>query len=227
MLGRKSSLKSLTSLLRSSEIGAVVIDTTEFRQGQQTRFGLAWTFDPAERAEREKQIRRARDGRMSGNQNVIGAASNAAAATTSNAAANGVAVAATPTLPRQKVRFLSRANDADDAQVSFAQSLLARLRAEALSYASTHGLSFDLVSAGAGQIKVTCAPAPSTSSSSSFSPPLAPFSCDLLVLASTTPHECMVDLQWRKTLQRADDSKRSFTRFAIAMQDACEPARKR
>jgi 23S rRNA (adenine1618-N6)-methyltransferase len=44
MLGRKSNLKLLTSKLW--EVGATVVKTTEFVQGQTCRWGLAWSFLP-------------------------------------------------------------------------------------------------------------------------------------------------------------------------------------
>ncbi|PRQ21908.1 putative 23S rRNA (adenine(1618)-N(6))-methyltransferase [Rosa chinensis] len=45
MLGRKSNLKLLTSKLW--EVGATVVKTTEFVQGQTCRWGLAWSFLPS------------------------------------------------------------------------------------------------------------------------------------------------------------------------------------
>ncbi|CAN1276453.1 RNA N6-adenosine-methyltransferase mettl16 [Linum perenne] len=47
MLGRKINLKLLTSKLR--EVGATVVKTTEFVQGQTCRWGLAWSFLPPAR----------------------------------------------------------------------------------------------------------------------------------------------------------------------------------
>lgn len=44
MVGRKLNLKILTSKLW--EVGATVVKTTEFVQGQTCRWGLAWTFVP-------------------------------------------------------------------------------------------------------------------------------------------------------------------------------------
>nr|XP_043613804.1 RNA N6-adenosine-methyltransferase mettl16 isoform X2 [Erigeron canadensis]XP_043613806.1 RNA N6-adenosine-methyltransferase mettl16 isoform X2 [Erigeron canadensis]XP_043613807.1 RNA N6-adenosine-methyltransferase mettl16 isoform X2 [Erigeron canadensis]XP_043613808.1 RNA N6-adenosine-methyltransferase mettl16 isoform X2 [Erigeron canadensis] len=44
MVGKKSSLKSLTSKLR--EAGVTVVKTTEFVQGQTCRWGIAWSFVP-------------------------------------------------------------------------------------------------------------------------------------------------------------------------------------
>ncbi|GKA60873.1 methyltransferase-like protein 16 isoform X1 [Tanacetum coccineum] len=44
MVGKKSSLKSLTSKLR--EVGVSVVKTTEFVQGQTCRWGIAWSFVP-------------------------------------------------------------------------------------------------------------------------------------------------------------------------------------
>lgn len=44
MIGRKSNLKLLTSKLW--EVGATVVKTTEFVQGQTCRWGLAWSFLP-------------------------------------------------------------------------------------------------------------------------------------------------------------------------------------
>ncbi|KAL6848348.1 hypothetical protein ACP4OV_021642 [Aristida adscensionis] len=42
MVGRKANLKSLISKVR--EVGATVVKTTEFVQGQTARWGLAWSF---------------------------------------------------------------------------------------------------------------------------------------------------------------------------------------
>ncbi|KAK1548787.1 hypothetical protein Q3G72_034618 [Acer saccharum] len=47
MVGRKLNLKILTSNLR--EVGATVVQTTEFVQGKTCRWGLAWTFMPPTR----------------------------------------------------------------------------------------------------------------------------------------------------------------------------------
>ncbi|CAN0845984.1 RNA N6-adenosine-methyltransferase mettl16, partial [Linum grandiflorum] len=47
MLGRKINLKFLTSKLR--QVGATVVKTTEFVQGQTCRWGLAWSFLPPAR----------------------------------------------------------------------------------------------------------------------------------------------------------------------------------
>lgn len=45
MIGRKSNLKILISKLR--EVGVSVVKTTEFVQGQTSRWGLAWSFVPS------------------------------------------------------------------------------------------------------------------------------------------------------------------------------------
>jgi len=42
MIGRKANLKLLISKVR--EVGASVVKTTEFVQGQTARWGLAWSF---------------------------------------------------------------------------------------------------------------------------------------------------------------------------------------
>jgi len=47
MLGRKASVKSLQQ--RMFQMGATCVQTTEFAQGKQARWGIAWTFDPAEK----------------------------------------------------------------------------------------------------------------------------------------------------------------------------------
>lgn len=47
MVGRKINLKFLISKVR--EAGATVVKTTEFVQGQTTRWGLAWSFLPPRR----------------------------------------------------------------------------------------------------------------------------------------------------------------------------------
>lgn len=47
MVGRKSNLKFLMSKLR--EVGATIVKTTEFVQGQTCRWGLAWSFLPPPR----------------------------------------------------------------------------------------------------------------------------------------------------------------------------------
>ncbi|KAJ0667876.1 putative 23S rRNA (adenine(1618)-N(6))-methyltransferase [Helianthus annuus] len=44
MVGKKSNLKSLISKLR--EVGVTVVKTTEFVQGQTSRWGIAWSFIP-------------------------------------------------------------------------------------------------------------------------------------------------------------------------------------
>ncbi|KAI7730069.1 hypothetical protein M8C21_004018 [Ambrosia artemisiifolia] len=44
MVGKKSSLKNLISKLR--EVGVSVVKTTEFVQGQTSRWGIAWSFIP-------------------------------------------------------------------------------------------------------------------------------------------------------------------------------------
>lgn len=44
MVGRKFNLKILTSKLW--EVGATMVKTTEFVQGQTCRWGLAWSFLP-------------------------------------------------------------------------------------------------------------------------------------------------------------------------------------
>jgi len=45
MVGRKTNLKVLISKLW--EVGATIVKTTEFVQGQTCRWGLAWSFLPA------------------------------------------------------------------------------------------------------------------------------------------------------------------------------------
>ncbi|XP_076901071.1 psilocybin synthase-like [Bidens hawaiensis] len=45
MVGKKSSLKNLISKLR--EVGVTVVKTTEFVQGQTSRWGIAWSFVPS------------------------------------------------------------------------------------------------------------------------------------------------------------------------------------
>lgn len=47
MVGRKINLKLLTSKLR--DVGATIVKTTEFVQGQTCRWGLAWSFLPPAR----------------------------------------------------------------------------------------------------------------------------------------------------------------------------------
>lgn len=44
MVGRKVNLKFLVS--KAHEVGASVVKTTEFVQGQTARWGLAWSFLP-------------------------------------------------------------------------------------------------------------------------------------------------------------------------------------
>ena len=44
MVGRKSNLKFLISKLW--EVGVLIVKTTEFVQGQTSRWGLAWSFVP-------------------------------------------------------------------------------------------------------------------------------------------------------------------------------------
>lgn len=47
MVGRKTNLKTLISKLR--ELGVSIVKTTEFVQGQTSRWGLAWSFVPPAR----------------------------------------------------------------------------------------------------------------------------------------------------------------------------------
>lgn len=47
MLGKKANLKLLTSKLW--EVGVTIVKTTEFVQGQTSRWGLAWSFMPTAR----------------------------------------------------------------------------------------------------------------------------------------------------------------------------------
>lgn len=54
MLGRKSNLKVLVSKLWS--VGATVVKTTEFVQGQTSRWGLAWSFIPPVRKMISSQV---------------------------------------------------------------------------------------------------------------------------------------------------------------------------
>lgn len=44
MVGRKTNLKSL--MLKLREVGATIVKTTEFVQGQTCRWGIAWSFVP-------------------------------------------------------------------------------------------------------------------------------------------------------------------------------------
>ncbi|KAL3694734.1 hypothetical protein R1sor_008385 [Riccia sorocarpa] len=48
MVGRKVNLKTLTSNLRAA--GVTMLRTTEFVQGRTSRWGIAWSFSPAQRA---------------------------------------------------------------------------------------------------------------------------------------------------------------------------------
>lgn len=47
MVGRKTNLKVLISKLW--DVGATIVKTTEFVQGQTCRWGLAWSFLPPSR----------------------------------------------------------------------------------------------------------------------------------------------------------------------------------
>lgn len=47
MLGKKANLKLLISKLW--EVGVTIVKTTEFVQGQTSRWGLAWSFMPTAR----------------------------------------------------------------------------------------------------------------------------------------------------------------------------------
>lgn len=47
MLGKKATLKLLISKLW--EVGVTIVKTTEFVQGQTSRWGLAWSFMPTVR----------------------------------------------------------------------------------------------------------------------------------------------------------------------------------
>lgn len=55
MVGKKSSLKSLMSKLR--EVGVTIVKTTEFVQGQTSRWGLAWSFMPPTRKPLSSHVR--------------------------------------------------------------------------------------------------------------------------------------------------------------------------
>lgn len=55
MVGKKSSLKSLMSKLR--EVGVTIVKTTEFVQGQTSRWGLAWSFMPPTRKPLSSNVR--------------------------------------------------------------------------------------------------------------------------------------------------------------------------
>ncbi|KAL2937159.1 U6 small nuclear RNA [Bienertia sinuspersici] len=55
MVGKKSNLKFLMSKLR--EVGVTIVKTTEFVQGQTSRWGLAWSFMPPARKLVSSQVR--------------------------------------------------------------------------------------------------------------------------------------------------------------------------
>lgn len=54
MLGRKSNLKVLISELWN--VGVTIVKTTEFVQGQTSRWGLAWSFIPPVRKKIPSQV---------------------------------------------------------------------------------------------------------------------------------------------------------------------------
>jgi 23S rRNA A1618 N6-methylase RlmF len=213
MLGRKSSLKTLLALLRSPEISALVVDQTEFLQGQQARYGLAWSFGREERDKREATIGKDASPRMNGAQQP----------STGAAAASSPAMARPPLqniAPRQKIKFnLLITTGSHTADLA---TLTQHLRDQTLGYAASQGLTAEIIEVNSQQWKITLRhSSPSADGSSSAAPPL--FASDLLLVRPSS-REWMLDFSWRKPAPTkgaptVEESKIAFTRWAITMQE--------
>lgn len=214
MLGRKSSLKPLLSLLHS--LHARVVDTTEFRQGQQARFGIAWSFQQQEREKREATLRRQRE-------------ATPVTTTTTVTPAPVSTASDLPAVGKQKVKFFRRFSHDESVE-----SIMQQLRTELTSHPA---FECTITESAPYQWKISAtkrnnqinqqteAENASSSSSASSSPSPLVFACDLIVV-HPSPLELMFDFQWRRPSPAIgsavqvdhETSKRSFTAVAGQIQ---------
>jgi 23S rRNA A1618 N6-methylase RlmF len=208
MLGRKSSLKTLLSLLHAKSVAALVVQQCEFQQGNQTRWGLAWTFDPEERRKREEAMRTP--------------VNNAATAvSTTSAAAAAPAAAALPAS--------SRPIAASSAALSLKSRARLDIRRSGLTQAQVRDKLLALIQSYAMEQQLDCVlqpplptgfewsvhmrPSPSASSYSLRA--VASFAFAVRVLHSP-PSDWLIELEWKKpSLSGAATSERTAAQHAF------------
>ena len=209
MLGRKSSLKSLLAYLRSSAISARVIDTTEFRQGTQSRYGIAWTFNEDERKRREETIKQTRHEQAPVVTSIAASSSSSSSAPTIVRNQSAATHANDDNIvPRQKVRFSQRFGPNQSIT-----TLTSDIRSSITSY---FACACELIESSPYQWKIV-----GSDGSRNI------FACDLLFMPSGSS-EYFIELQWRKPVSSSvsvDASKKSFTRFALQLQADCSARR--
>jgi hypothetical protein len=229
MLGRKSSLKSLLSLLHSRPIGAAVVQQCEFLQGSQARWGLAWSFGTAERRRVEARLaseqQRARHKAVTAS----GATPPTAAST---AAASTVAVPAPAAAP---VTLRSRARIDIRRTALSGNDLRAKLLDLVRSYAQQNAVECStqppapkgfewtvLMQAQPTPTAAASSDATEAAASTPATPPTAPFQ-SIVRLLQAPPSDWMLELEWKKPAAAADRPRAqlSFTLFANALTQLC------
>lgn len=228
MLGRKSSLKSLLSLLHSRPIGAAVVQQCEFLQGSQARWGLAWSFDPAERRRVEARLVREQQQarhKAAAVPTASTAPPTAAASTSAAAAAAVTAPAATPVTLRSRARIDVRRTtlSGGDLRAKLLDMVRAYAQQNALEWSTQppapNGFEWTVLmtpsSPASSDVTEATAPMPAT-------PPAAPFQ-SIVRLLQAPPSDWMVELEWKKPAVAADRPRAqlSFTLFANALTQLC------
>jgi 23S rRNA (adenine1618-N6)-methyltransferase len=211
MLGRKSSLKTLLSLLHSKSVAALVVQQCEFQQGNQTRWGLAWTFDPEERRKREEAMRTPASSAATA-VSTTNATAAASVAASPPASSRPTAASSAPLALKSRARLDIRRSGLAQAQVR--EKLLALIQ----SYATDQQLDCTLqppLPTGF-EWSVHLRPPPSAASSSLRVG--APFLFAVRVL-HFPPSDWLIELEWKKpsisgaTTMERTAAQHAFTQF--------------
>jgi len=227
MLGRKSSLKSLTALLHSRVVAAAVVQTTEFKQGQQSRWGLAWSFETSEREKIEQRLQNQQQQKQQQTAKSTSLpSSNAATASMFAAAASRTAAAPTVVLPlRSRARIDVRRTQLSGAQVrervlsltaAYAQQQNLELR---LQPALPTSYEWTVRMQQHDSVPITAAPTPASACCLSLA----------VRLLHAPPSDWSIELEWKKPPNAADRTPQqtAFTYFAAHMQRECTAANMR
>ena len=226
MLGRKSSLKTLLALLHSRPIGAAVVQQCEFLQGSQARWGLAWSFDPAERQRRElalqQEQQQARAQAAAAASTLPASAPLAASAAAASSSSFSSSAAPVVVTPRARARIDFRRSTLSGAQVR------TKLLELTNTYAQEHGLACQLTPPSPQgfewsiSMQAATAAAPLTTPVAAASPTSVSFQCALRLLHAP-PSDWMVELEWKKPAAASDRSRAqlAFTLFANQLTRMC------
>jgi len=203
MLGRKSSLKPLLSLLHSRDIGARVVLQTEFLQGAQTRWGLAWTFDNGERKKRERAL-------------VMHSSSSAVAVAPSSSPSSVPAAAAAAFASAAPLVLKSRARlDVRRSGLTTLAPVRERVMSLVASFESQRNLSCTLQppSPAGFEWTILMQPQPAVEVAEAAE---SAFACAVRVLQAP-PSDWLVELEWKKPSSGSSAERgaaqRAFTEF--------------